>query len=99
MLSYLFCLGLMIIGAESPLSLGDSATLNCTSDLPIIEAEWYYNNDVIVSASQGSAILDISAVNDSLHGRQYECRVTTPYGTQQRNITLEVLGWFLHLNL
>ena len=81
-----------IVGAGSPLTLGASAMLNCTSDLPILMAEWLYNGVVIARSSEGGAILDITSVNDSLHGRQYSCRVATPYGIQLENTTIVVSG-------
>jgi len=84
-------LGLRIVGASS-LVLGDSTTLNCTSDLPIVSVEWIYNGAVIVQSSANGAILDIPLVNDSLHRRQYSCRVTSPFGVQEKNTTLIVTG-------
>ena len=84
-------LGLSIIGSSS-LILGESTTLNCTSDLPIVSIEWIYNDEVIAQSSTNGAILDIPLVNDSLHGRQYSCRVTSLFGVQEKNTTLIVTG-------
>ena len=84
-------LGLSIIGSSS-LILGESTTLNCTSDLPIVSIEWIYNDEVIAQSPTNGAILDIPLVNDSLHGRQYSCRVTSLFGVQEKNTTLIVTG-------
>ena len=84
-------LGLSIVGSSS-LILGDSTTLNCTSDLPIFSIEWIYNGAVISQNPANVALLDIPLVNDSLHGRQYSCRMTSPFGVQEKNTTLSVTG-------
>ena len=84
-------LGLSIIGSSS-LILGESTTLNCTSDLPTVSIEWVYNDEVLAQSSTNEAILDIPMVNDSLHRRQYSCRVTSLFGVQKKNTTLIVKG-------
>ena len=55
-------------------------------------AEWLYNDVVIAQNLSGGALLVIPAVNDSLHNRQYKCRVTTPFGMQESNTTITVTG-------
>ena len=91
-------LGLRIIGVDGPLTLGANATLNCTSNLPIMMAEWLYSGIVIVTSFDADALLEIPAVNDSLHGREYVCRVKTPYGVQLKNTTIVVSGSFKNYN-
>lgn len=75
-----------------PLTLGSSAQLICSSDLYIIVAEWLFDSQVIVRSEASQGNLNIPTVNDSLHNRQYVCRITTPYGVQERNITVTVTG-------
>ena len=84
-----------ITGNEAALVLGSSAMLNCSSDLSILTAELLYNDVVIAQSLGGEVLLAIPAVNDSLHDRQYICRVTTPYGVEERNTTITVAGIFL----
>ena len=72
--------------------LGASLQLNCSSDLATSTAEWLYNEDVIAQSVSSEVLLVIPAVNDSLHNRQYTCRVTSPYGVQERNTTITVTG-------
>lgn len=86
------CSGISITGNEAPVVLGTSMQLNCSSDLAILMAEWLYNDVVIAQSLTGEALLVIPAVNDSLHNRQYKCRITTPYGVQERNTTITVTG-------
>ena len=86
--------GASLTGNEAALILGSSAVLNCSSDLPILTAEWLYN-DVVIASSAGEVLLTIPEVNDSLHNRKYTCRVTTPYGIEERNTTIAVAGKYV----
>ena len=72
--------------------MGTNLQLNCSSDLAILMAEWLYN-DIVIAQNVGSeASLVIPSVDDSMHNRQYNCRITTPFGVQERNTTLIITG-------
>lgn len=89
---FLYNAGVSISGNNDSVTVGSKLELICSSDLAILIAEWLYD-EVVISQSVGSeALLMISAVNDSMHSRQYLCRVTTPYGMQEINTTLTVTG-------
>lgn len=98
MLNYICCwlslhlAGLQITGNEAPSTVGTSLQLNCSSDLDFVMAEWLYNDVVIAQSTARDAVLVIPAVNDSLHNRQYKCRITYPFGVQERNTTVIVTG-------
>ena len=77
--------------------MGASLQLNCSSDLDILTAEWLYNDVVVADSLGAEAVLVIPAVNDSLHNRQYRCRITTPYGVQESNTTITVTGTSLQI--
>ena len=81
-----------IIGDDVPLVVGNDATLTCSSDLDGTSVEWFYNGQVVVSSSGSQADLVFTPVNDSIHNRQYTCRVTTPYGTLDQPVTTLVDG-------
>lgn len=84
--------GLHISGNEAPITVGTDLELNCSTDFAALTAEWLYN-DVVVAQSVASEVsLVIPAVNDSLHNRQYKCRITAPFGVQERNTTIIVTG-------
>lgn len=85
------CLGISISGTESPLTLGSSALLNCSSDLDIpFMTEWLYNGVPVAQNIAADALLAISVINESLHNMQYTCRVTTSAGVLERNTTVTV---------
>ena len=80
LLLHCFDTGIRITGNAMPLTLGGSARLICSSDFDIIVAEWLFDGRVIVQSLASQATLYIPLVNDSLHNRQYLCRITAPYG-------------------
>jgi len=56
------------------------------------EVEWLYNDVVVARSAAEEVLLQVPVVNDSLHNRQYKCRVTTPFGVLERNTTITVRG-------
>lgn len=86
------CVGLEISGYSGQLVVGEHATISCSFDLEFLSLEWIYNNKVLVSSSSSQIGLSFSPVNDSVHGRQYTCRVRTRYGVQEKNVTIFVQG-------
>jgi len=82
----------MITGSDIPLTVGDNATLTCSSDLDVNMVEWLYNGQVVVSSSGPQADLMFTPVNDSIHNTQYICRVTSPYGVQEYSSSISVTG-------
>ena len=75
--------------------VGTVATLTCSSDLDVTMTEWLYNGGVVQSSTSSQAQLLFNPVNDTIHNRQYTCRVTSPYGAQQQTITVTAEGRFI----
>ena len=94
--SYSVCIGLEISGYGGQLIVGEHATISCSFDLEFSSLEWIFSNKVLVSSLSSQIGLSFSPVNDSVHGRQYTCRVTTQYGVQEKNVTILVQGehWY-----
>ncbi len=84
--------GAYITGNGGPATIGSSLQLTCSSDMVALMAEWLYNDVVIAQSATGNVTLMISSVNDSLHNREYKCRITTPFGVQERNSTIITTG-------
>ncbi len=76
------------------LQVGRHETLSCTTDLDIVTIEWVLvnGNEVVVTSTDQQADLVFAPVNDTLHLVEFKCIVTSPYGTQEKTITLEVDG-------
>ena len=82
-----------ISGYKAPLTIGQSATLTCSSDLNVNSVIWYYDGEVVGSYSGSQAVLDFDLVDDSIHGRQYTCTVKTSQERLDQSITISVEGW------
>lgn len=89
---FLLLVGLEVAGYDDQFTIGEYTTITCSFDLEFTSIQWIYDNEVIVSSSSSSIDLSFSPVNDSIHGRQYTCRVITPYGVQQQNVIIIVQG-------
>ena len=85
-------IGLQISGYTEYLTVGQSARIICSYDLTFTSIEWLYNNETIVNSTASQLDLSFNPVNDSIHGRQYTCRVTTPYGIQEKRLTIQIRG-------
>ena len=78
-------------------TLGQPASLSCTSDLRGAAVEWIsLSEDDITPASVtgdgGSSLLQFASVSEDLHDRVYVCHVTTPYGSLEEEHRLTVSG-------
>ena len=76
------------------LIVGRASTLTCSSDLDVTMTEWLYNGGVVQSSTGPQAQLLFNPVNDTIHNRQYTCRVTSPYGFQQQTVISTAEGRF-----
>lgn len=84
--------GLQISGYSPQFNVGDIVAITCSFDLNVTSIEWVYNSEVVVSSTASQLDLTFSPVNDTVDNRVYTCRVTTPYGEQEENITIRVQG-------
>ena len=95
--SYLSLIMLLLglqVSMPDVLIVGTVATLTCSSDLDVTTTEWLYNEGVVQSSTGPQAQLLFNPVNDTIHNRQYTCRVTSSYGAQQQTITVTAEGRF-----
>ena len=74
------------------LIVGRASTLTCSSDLDVTMTEWLYNGGVVQSSTGPHAQLLFNPVNDTIHNRQYTCRITSPYGVQQQTVIITAEG-------
>ena len=77
-------IGLQIAASSILFTVGETASLTCSSDLDVSSIEWLYSGQQVAnSTGQQQLELVFSPVNDTIHDREYTCRVTSPYGTQE----------------
>jgi hypothetical protein len=89
--------GIEVAPEGDVLTLGQPASLSCTSDLRGAAVEWSsLSEDDITPASvtedSGSSLLQFASVSEDLHDRVYVCHVTTPYGSLEEEHRLTVSG-------
>ena len=81
---------------DSPVfTLGQPASLSCTSDLRGADIEWtsHPEDDIsAVSVTGGDGYLQFPSVSEDLHDRVYVCHVTTPYGSLEEEYRITVEG-------
>ena len=85
-----------MIGSDKPLIVGEVGTITCFSGLDVASMQWLFNNEVMIESTSGQQLLDLvfNPVNDSIHNRQYSCRVTADGNVYSDNITVTVESKF-----
>lgn len=95
MTSFLLSSGLTIQRSSNVFTVGENASLTCSSDISVILTEWLYNFQVVVSSTSSTLQLIFNPVNDTVHGNEYSCRTTSPYGIQEQVVQLIVQSKFV----
>ena len=89
--------GVNIEGDRPPLTVGENATIICTSDVTdTTSMEWQYNGEVVVNSAGQQANLTFDPVEDDIHNRQYTCRANASGVSFTSSITITVQGKTLH---
>ena len=57
--------------------IGSSEYVTCSSDLDVTSIEWLYEGTVVASSSTGSVQLTFDPVTESIHQKEYICRIST----------------------
>ena len=82
-------LGLQISGYEDTLTVGKTANISCSSDLDITSIVWLDSDMIPVVESVTSDVrLQFLPVSTVSHGQRYTCRVYSPYGIQEKVVTI-----------
>ena len=89
--------GLSIHRTDNVFIVGEEGSMTCSSDLDAISVEWLYNHQVISYSTASQLELVFSPVNDSIHNREYTCRVTTSYGIQEQSVQPFVQSEYIDL--
>ena len=76
--------GVDISGPEL-FTVGQSASLTCSSDLHVNSLQWLLDGVTVASSLAAQDELLFPVVGEELHGRDYVCQVTTPYGVVERD--------------
>ena len=84
--------GLEISTDTSPLIIGESAVITCTSAIVVEKLLWLEDEHVLVNVSSNtSATLMFNPVNDSIHNKTFICRAER-MGTVEKHTTINASG-------
>ena len=90
-------LGITVQRSSYIFTVGESASLTCSSDLSVVSIEWLHNFQVLSTSTASELSLNFNPVNDSIHGNEYTCRITTPYGIQEQTVQVIAQSTLLSL--
>ena len=74
------------------LIVGRSATFSCSSDLAPTRIRWYRGRSLVSSTYGAQGTVTHSRISTDDEGEVYTCKITSSYGSQERNVTLHVIG-------
>ena len=84
-------LGVQTTEIENDIPLGKRLSLNCTTDLAFTIMTWLDSDGkVIANTSEQHLILEINKITKAHHNAQYICQVLSPFGNQNKSVTLLV---------
>ena len=90
--------GVQIRSIRMPLTVGDTVSIVCSTGLDVTTIEWITDNTTVVTSSSQSLTLLLDPVSADHHNTQYTCRVTSPYGTQEKTINITVQSKLLSVH-
>ena len=85
-----FCASGLVIAGSSAVTVGQNATISCSTNMNVEKVEWLYAGSVIAFSNITQVDLSLSPVFDYFHNREYICRATTSYGMLEKSIILSV---------
>ena len=94
--NYYLKTGITISGLEQPLTVGQSATISCMTNVPVSSIEWIYQSSTVLASTTDQTVLNynITPVSDSLQGRQWTCRAVAGNTTYNETVEIQVTGRF-----
>ena len=86
--------GVVILGADQSLVVGEAASITCVSDAPATRIEWLDSERRVVARVTSMDQLDLTfnPVNDNVHNSVYTCQVTRGDRMVEDNVTITVIG-------
>ena len=81
-------------GLDEPLTVGQSATITCMTNIPVTSIEWRDQSSAVLASTTNQTVLDytISPVTDDLHGQQFTCEVVAGATTYTEAVEIVVEG-------
>ena len=89
-----FVTGIILSGLEQPLTVGQSATISCMTNVPVSSIEWRCQSSTVLASIADQTVLNyiIPPVRDDLQGQQLTCRAVAGTTVYTETVTLQVTG-------
>ncbi len=68
------------------------SSIRCSSDLDVTRVEWYQGSNKVTSSYRSYSYLRYSGIVTTDDGFPYRCSAISPYVTQEKNITIFIIG-------
>ena len=85
-------LGIQLSGQSSNFVIGRSTSFSCSSDLSPTRVQWYRNGSLITNSYGSQGRVNLGTITTDDQGALYTCKTVSHYGSQERNITVNVQG-------
>ena len=82
--------GIQVSSIQTPLTVGDTVSIVCSTDLDVTTIEWIRDGVSVGNSSSQSLTLVLNPVSSEYHNTQYTCRVKSPYGVQEETVNITV---------
>ena len=91
--------GLWISLTHMPLTISDTVSIMCSTDLDVTTIEWIRDGITVANSSSQSLTLLLDPVSADHHNTQYTCRVSSLYGIQEEAINITVQSELLSVHI
>ena len=93
MIVYLYT-GITLSGLDEPLTVGQSATIRCMTNIPLTSIEWRNQSSDVLASTTDNMVLEytISLVTDDLQGQQFTCVAVAGATTYTETVEIQVEG-------
>ena len=92
--SLYFITGITLSGLESPLTVGQPATITCTTNIEVSSIEWMDETSTVLNSATDQTVVEytIPLVRDDLQGLQYTCRAVAGTTIYTETVEIQVVG-------
>ena len=92
-----FITGITLSGLDPPLTVGQSATITCTTNIEVSSIEWRDETSAVLSSATDQTVVEytIPLVRDDLQGLQYTCRAVAGTTTYTETVEIQVVSKFM----
>ena len=93
MIVYLYT-GITLSGLDDPLTVGQSATITCMTNIPVTSIEWRDQSSDGLASTTDNMVLEytISPMSDDLQGQQFTCAAVAGATTYTEIVEIQVEG-------